>query len=88
MRYSMKRQEQLLLEYLRHQRTGGPGGQGAENRGPEERNGDNREGGDGQHVLEGKTGSLESGQGGEIETRGGELKVNGLEDGLRGKAQS
>ena len=68
MRYSMKRQEQLLLEYLRHQRTWGPGGQGAENRGPEERNGDNREGGAGQHVLEGKTGSLESGQGGEIET--------------------
>ena len=84
----MKRQEQLLPENLRHQRTGGSGGHVAENRGPLEGNGDNREGGAGQHGLDGRTGSFKSGQGGKIKTRGGELEVNGVEDGLRRKARS
>ena len=56
--------------------------------GPEERNRDNGEEGAGQHGLDGRTGSLESCQGGEIETRGRELKVNSVEDGLRWKAWS
>ena len=69
----MKRKEKLLPENLQHQRTGDSRGHVAENGGPEEGDGDNGEGGTGQHGLDGRTGSLESGQGGEIETRGGEL---------------
>ena len=60
----------------------------AENRGPEERDGDNEEGGAIQHNLDRRTGSLESGQGREIKTRGGEIEVNGVKEGLRRKARS
>ena len=78
----MKKQEQILSENLWYQRTGGSGGHVAKNKGPEEGNGDNEEGGAGQHGLDGRTG------GGEVKTRDGELQVNGVEDRLRWKAQS
>ena len=84
----MKRKEHILPENLPHQRTGGSRGHVAENGGPEEGNGDNGEGGAEEHGLDGRTGSLESRQDGEIETRGGELEINGVKDGLRQKVQS
>ena len=79
----MKRKEQLLPENLRYQRTGRTRGHVAENRGLEERDRDNGEGRAGQW-----TGRLESMQGGEIKTRGGELEVDGVEDGLRQRTRS
>ena len=88
MRYSMKRKEQLLPENLQHQRTWESRGHVAENGGLEEGDGDNGEVGAGQHGLDGRTGSLESRQGEEIKTRGGELKVNSLEDRLRLRTRS
>ena len=84
----MKRKEQLLPEDNQHQRTERPRGHIAENGGLEEGDGDNGEGRAGQHGLDGKTGSLESRQGGEIETRGGKLKVNNVGDGLRRRTWS
>ena len=84
----MKRKEQLLPENLRHQRIGGFRGHVAENGGLETTDGDNGEGGAGQHGLDGRTGSLESRQGGEIKTRGGELEVNSMEDWLRQRTWS
>ena len=84
----MKRQEKILPENLRHQRIGRSGGHVAKNGGPEERNVNNEEGGAGQHGLVGRASGLESWQGGEIETRGRELKVDSVEDGLRQKVRS
>ena len=71
----MKRKEQNLLENLRHHRKWTSGGHVTKNGGSEERNGDNGEGGVGQHGLDGRASGLESWQGGEIKTRGGELEV-------------
>ena len=84
----MKRQEKILPGNLQHLRTGRSGGHVAKNGGPEEMNEDNGEGGAGQNSLDRRASGLESWQSGEIETRGGELKVDGVEDGLRRKARS
>ena len=84
----MKRKEQLLPENLRYQRTGRSRGHVAENGGLEERDGDNGEGRAGQHGLDRRTGSLERRQGGKIKTRGRELEVDGVEDGLRRRTRS
>ena len=72
----MKREEQLLSENLRYQRTGRSRGHVAEDRGLTERDRDNGEGWAGQHGFDGRAGGLRCRQGGKIKTRGGELEVD------------
>ena len=90
MRDTMKRKEQLLPENLRYQRTWRAGGHVTENEGLAEGNRVNKEGRTREHRLNRRTGCLESWQGGEIKTKGGEVEVevDGGENSLRRRIEN